>query len=204
MATKRYTQKQVDEMLSTQQVVLEAVERNYQEAVAANNEKAKLLGELEHIIKGHEEYQHVHRFDSITEKLKGCLHHYQNQSSQTKNGIKSFRDDLVVQLRALSIMSGSAGHAPTHREKEARFRGLVEELESMIESLRRVTFDEWQGSWHLPDYWTNDYPVRQYKEELLRLQAENAHLVQMLNGESPTKAATQPTADDDRDPFDNE
>lgn len=110
---------------------------------------------------------------TLPDKVKSLYRHMQDKVWRAEREFKHFREDMQVWTRAVGIYAVSVGNAGTHREKDARLRGLVEMVEGAVDNIResRGRDDNYFGI-RVPDVFRSDYPVREYKEQIYRLQAE--------------------------------
>lgn len=127
----------------------------------------------------------------LDQQVKAVIRKYEDVATRNLAGVKAFRDEVIVMLRALSLIAETVGNAGTHREKEARVRGLVELLESSIKRLAEADFTFQRSYWNMPNVFRSDYPIHQYIEKIYKLEAEIARLTgkvapnTVLEGESP-------------------
>lgn len=142
---------------------------------------AQTCREVEALVAEHERAVNNHFCGPLASRLACVLRHYRDLATNHLAGAAAFRDDVLAYLRALVLVTESAANGATHREKDARLRGLVEMLESAIEKLRKEKFDFAYARWTMPDLWRSDYPVREYvrrihdlEDELKRLREEKA------------------------------
>lgn len=132
----------------------------------------RLLTSLEALAKTYEDRQRRHTHAPLDERLTRLLEHYERKAVEATEAIKRWNDDVVVYLRALAIVAESAGNASTHGEKNARLRGMVEQIETAIQHLRERDLDLFWGSWRFPDLFRSEYPVRYYVEQMRELERE--------------------------------
>jgi hypothetical protein len=128
------------------------------------------LRDLDDAIREHEKLlRYYGPSDKLIDRFRQVVQHYQDSSIQTVLVVQQFRDDLLVQLRAFSLVVDMAGNASTHSEKAARLRGLSEMLETSIEKLRRFEMNDTK-LWQFPDVFRSDYPTRAYLQRIHELE----------------------------------
>lgn len=131
---------------------------------------------LNNLIEEHSKIQRYHRCGDLPEMIRGIIDHYRQTATNALEASKRFNDDMVNYLRAMSMVLEMTGKASTHREKEARFRGCIELIESGIEKCRTRTFDL-SNTWHgEPDLFRSDFPVRHWMDKVRELEAEVVRL----------------------------
>lgn len=129
--------------------------------------------ELLDTIREHETAQGNGRFIvPLPERLRGILNTYQNASVEAIRSCKEFRDRLLIDLRAISMVLQMVGNADTHREKNARLRGSIELLESAITRLEREQFDTAVRYPSFTDPFRSDYPTRHLVDRIHTLENE--------------------------------
>lgn len=124
------------------------------------------LADVQRLIDQHQQRLRIHHAGSEAEKLRAILAHYHDVATNQLEATRTFRDDLLVALRAMSMIVDMTGSAHTHREKAARLRGMSEVIEATIEKLRRMTFDIQRRYGHWPDVFASDYPTRHLLAEI--------------------------------------
>jgi len=88
-----------------------------------------------------------------------------------------FQGDVGNYLRAIALVAASIGDAQTHKEKNARIRGLVAQIESAIKAVNSGYEYLIDNNWtDRPDLFRSDYPVRQYLERANELQRKVKYL----------------------------
>lgn len=137
------------------------------------------------VIRSLQEEAHHYWSGTSAEKLRQIVGYYREVATESLAQAKAFRDDVVVQLRALSLVVDMTGSAHTHAEKGARLRGLSEILEESVTKLRDMRFDLQGGRWW-PDVLRSDFPThelirknRWQEDTIASLQAE----IRRLKGE---------------------
>jgi hypothetical protein len=149
--------------------------------------EALLLAQLEQLVRTHEEEIGIGYGGTLQYRLSRVLAHYQRTAVEALAEAKAFRDDLLVEFRALVLVTEMAGNASTHREKDARLRGLVELLEGATRRLREHEFGLAHGYGYFWDsVFRSDYPTRHYVRRIHELEDE----VKRLRG--TTDAAQAP------------
>lgn len=142
--------------------------------------------QLSSLILEHEKQQIPDRNNfSYLSRLKKVLEYYKHEQLKALSIVKAFREDVSIWMRAIAMVASTAGNASTHREKDARIRGLVSLVESCIQKIREEQkyFHEYYTD--SPDLFRSDYPVQQYIQEIRCLEAEIKRL-QNKNNDSET------------------
>ncbi len=142
-----------------------------------NESKGQLSG-IEAIIKDEEAFQRCGRgWGSLADQVREAFQWHHRKTEQVIGGAKAFNQDLIVYFRAIALVAGMVGNAGTHREKNARLRGLIEQIESAVQKLRDndMRFDR-DYYWAAPDVWRSDYPVREYIQRNQELERQIAEL----------------------------
>ena len=95
--------------------------------------------------------------------------------------LKRFQDDILTYLRAVALVADTVGNAGTHKEKDARLRGLISQIESAIQRIRDG-YEYLLTSCHggTPDLFRSDFPIQQYIKKCRELESE----IKFLKGES--------------------
>jgi hypothetical protein len=100
-----------------------------------------------------------------------ALTNYKNNEVLAVSNLKTFQEDVLVYLRSISLYAQSVGEAGTHREKDARLRGLISVIETAIGNVRGQRTNLISGSWsEHPDLFTSDYHIRHYTGQINELQ----------------------------------
>ncbi len=171
---------------SLRAMVREAVIQGFQ---SSENRHLDFCEQIRKTIDSHEDQQHFKYCGPLPERLKEVLAWYHNRTVQTIDGVRQFRDDLLIYFRALSLTLEMTGNASTHREKAARLRGAIEVIEHACEKLRREQFEFhhfWRG-W--PDIFHSDYPQKEYLDRIHGLEQQVEDLKRQLSPPAPTPAA---------------
>jgi len=124
------------------------------------------------IIREHEDAQGQRHIGPIDQRLRGILTEYQNASVGAIAACKEFRDRLMMDLRAVSMVLQMVVNADTHREKNARLRGSIELLESAITRLEREQFTTAVRYPSFTDPFRSDYPTRHLVDRIHTLEAD--------------------------------
>lgn len=142
------------------------------------DEFAEAVANLKQIVEKHEDVIRVHYATSeLDKKIEHVLNSYRSKAERALRGAMQFRDQVILQLRALEIVLEMTGNAQTHGEKNARLRGAIEIIDATVRKLQYEEFsiDDF-GIWHGLDegfVFRSNYPVR-------RLLDENRELKQKL------------------------
>lgn len=135
-------------------------------------DKAEELDMLLAIMRKHEEVIRHSCYMPANIRLERILNHYQHIASDALLGVRHFRDDVVVELRAMSLIVDMALNAGTHSEKNARLRGMTDLLESAIRKLREEEFKFSSAWYHWDDVFRSDAPTRLLMNRIHELEAE--------------------------------
>jgi hypothetical protein len=119
----------------------------------------------------HLEYRHTEEFLPLI--LEQAFRNLQNKEQNSLLKLKRFQDDILTFLRAIALVADSVGNAATHKEKSARMRGLIAQIESAIQKVRNGYEDLLTRYWYdKPDLFRSDYPVLQYIQKSRQLEEE--------------------------------
>ncbi len=173
---------------------LEEKQRELEEARRKANEAVSRLQtereQIEATLRQHENHvQHGYATHDLVERVRFALRQQQDIAAGAIDNCRQFRDDLIVQLRALVLCAEMTGNAATHAEKAARLRGLVELIEGGVAKLREMSFNHpHQRFW--PDPFASDYPTRHFLSRIHELEAEVVQLKAEAKGknEQPEEA----------------
>lgn len=113
--------------------------------------------------------------------VQNAILNYKNRELSAFTKLKSFKDDVLTYLRAITLVAETVGNGGTHKEKDARMRGLISQIESAIQRVRTEDKHLFNYYWGNPDLFRSDYPVIEYLRQIRELKAENAR----LKGEQP-------------------
>lgn len=128
---------------------------------------ATQLAEVEALVREHQKKQKYHsHFDSTAQGVKFIVGEYEDKATKAMSDVKTFRDDMLVYFRALSLTLTMTGEAQTHAEKNARLRGAIELLESAVEQLRNKDLEMLFSMWRWPDLFRSDWPTRRLMERI--------------------------------------
>lgn len=164
-------------------------------------DKAKVqLVRLEELLDKEQEFQREYRaYGTLADKIANCFAWYRNNQERVIGGAKVFNEDMILYMRAIALVAEMVGNAGTHAEKNARLRGLIEQIESAIHKLREQQFNFRETYyWRSPDVWRSDYPLRRYMEQKhdLQRQLDQANeQIAALKGENGQKPEPQPDND---------
>jgi hypothetical protein len=81
------------------------------------------------------------RDGNTVDTLRRVFDRYERNASEQYNGVTSFRDRVVTELTAMRLYVTSCMNGATHREKDARLRGLEEIIEQGISRLHNIHRD---------------------------------------------------------------
>jgi len=129
------------------------------------------IDEWRDLLREHMQKQRWTCFGTLKEMLATCLAGYQRTTEDALHGAASFRDDVLVMLRAAILVCESIeGDHLNHGQKNERIRGLVGVLERSIHRLRDMRFD-FSGA-----AWQRGFDVCRWDGPERRLRVENAEL----------------------------
>lgn len=128
---------------------------------------------LESYIREHQKLMRTYySYDDLPSGVNNVIEHYRALAANALQNTKNFRDDVIVWLRAMSLVLEMTGNAATHREKGARLRGCIEMIESAMQKLRAAEIGFQSTYYHWDDIFRSDFPVRSYIEKIHKLQDE--------------------------------
>jgi len=105
--------------------------------------------------------------------------------------MKSMLDNVIAHLRAMEIVAESVSDAGTHKEKDARLRGMIDVIGRAIQRATEFSYDF--GHRHWPTYrdlFKSDFPTRELMQELHNKDAEIKRL-QIKAGEAEPEVAVK-------------
>ncbi|HET7210036.1 MAG TPA: hypothetical protein VFI95_25915 [Terriglobales bacterium] len=130
------------------------------------------LAKLEEVVHRHEQRIRIYAGGYLSDKVVTLINHYDSLATNALVGSKAFRDDVVIWLRAMSLIIDMAANAATHKEKNARLRGCIELCEASMQKLRQMEFDFQRTFYFLEDVFRSDYPVRHFVDRIHELERE--------------------------------
>ena len=151
------------------------------------------------IVKEHQGEQRLYGGSTLADQFRGVMSQYQDTARNALSTSKEFRDRMVINLRAMSIVLGMVANASTHREKDARLRGCIEITEQAIERLQKEQFDIAMCQQPRFDYifdpFRSDFPTRHFVDRIRELEGQ----VDVLSKNQ--KPAPEPEQEDRSTPF---
>lgn len=136
----------------------------------------EMFEEVEQYIKNHEAYNKISHYGSRTERIGRLLHAYRQSEAEVQGKLSSFKQDVMLWMKAFALVIDSVSNASTHSEKNARLRGAIEMVESAVGKLRG-DFDHFAMSYSRnPDIFRSEYPVRKYVERIRELEQKLSKL----------------------------
>jgi hypothetical protein len=133
------------------------------------------LRPLEKVMDEQEEKLH-HHYGSFgaADRLRYIFRNLERKAEQSQFAYRALKEDMLVWARAIGLAAGMAANGGTHREINARMRGLIEMIESAVTAIRNANEDERHGFYgaHVPDVFRSDYPVREYNQRIHELERE--------------------------------
>lgn len=143
------------------------------------------LEDVERELKAGEERANHYFSMGYGERTRMLLNHLERKADNHLRRYKHLLEDMQVWARAITIIAGTVMDAGTHREKDARMRGLIGACESAVAELRKNRDDQY-NYYTVPDVFRSDYPVREYVQQIHQLEAEIKRLTG--NGEGEKRA----------------
>ncbi|MBD2437388.1 hypothetical protein [Nostoc sp. FACHB-110] len=175
--------KEVDRQIgeSVQKAVLEQFKG---QLVSFEEDGVRVLGDSNQIpslLKLIDKHQPDYSFErphilNLSWSVQTAIDGYRNSETRALSKLKSFKEDVLTYLRAIALMATIVGNAATHAEKAARLRGLIELIESSIQTIRNEQEKFIFNHWDKPDLFKSDYPLRRYIERIRELEVENKKL----------------------------
>jgi hypothetical protein len=109
---------------------------------------AEIIAEATATVEGYFDKHNVfyRHNDSLAEKLAHFANQVERDAAGQFNSVNSFRDTVITELTGQRLVVDMAMSAATHREKDARLRGLEEMINRGIRRLQDVHFElfRWQ------------------------------------------------------------
>ena len=125
------------------------------------------------LVQRHEEKQGLSNCSySLPERVEYALQEYNDKSIQAISGAMEFRDEILVTFRALALVLEMSANAATHREKNARLRGAIELIESAVDKLRKVQFDNLYSRFEYHRVLKCDFPTREFRDRIFELERQ--------------------------------
>jgi hypothetical protein len=128
------------------------------------------------IVKEHQQTQRLYSGHTLPDQLRGVLTEYQDVARNALSLSKDFRDRMVVNLKAMSIVLGMVASASTHREKDARLRGCIEITEKAVDQLLKEQFDiavcQQPRFDCIFDPFRSDFPTRHFVDRIHELEEQ--------------------------------
>lgn len=89
---------------------------------------------------------YYHKNDNLSEKVAHFANQVERDAAGQFNSVNSFRDMVIAELTGQRLVVDMVLSAATHREKDARLRGLEEMINRAIGRLQEVHFEllRWQ------------------------------------------------------------
>lgn len=130
--------------------------------------------------------------EPLPDRVTRIVDFYTRMAARSVEKATEMKVALIAWLRGASINAQAVSFAATHREKDARLRGLIEVIEHAIGELNKsdivTSATQWDGN---VDSWArSDFPTRQLVREIQDLQAE-VNRLRSLAGERNTKQSLQ-------------
>lgn len=132
--------------------------------------------EIRTVLDEYSEHTHYHHGGAYHDQVKATIEHFKDSAIQALAGAKATRDDMLTYFRAIVIVVESALAAATHKEKDARLRGVIDVLERTLHKLHQMQFDFSYRIWDKPDVFRSDYPTRDLMERIRALESRLGEL----------------------------
>lgn len=139
--------------------------------------------ELETIIEVLNEHSQYYnpKNERLVNVVKSAVYRLEQKEKNQVLKFKAFQDDILTYLRAIALVADTVGNADTHKEKNARMRGLLAQIESAIQVVRDGAEYLLTGYYTgMPDLFRSNYPVQQYINRCRELENE----IKFLKGDS--------------------
>lgn len=132
---------------------------------------------------------------TLMERVAYIVQHYEDKALRSMSHTEQYQQELLTMFRALNLIIDTVFGAGSHKEKDARLRGVSELIENCYEKVRKWRIDV-QSSlppWSYSSVFQNNYLDRHYLDRINALEAELARV----------KGETKPVHDthDHSDPF---
>lgn len=146
--------------------LVEPLYKTFERQVKALEHAQETLEQIAVQVREHEtDHEKMYLPRGLPDRVAATFTRYQRQRDQALVFAQSFQDDMLLYLRALALTLEMVGNAETHKEKDARLRGVISQVESAIQKVRdhQATFNGryWYGR---PDLFRSDYPVREFMD----------------------------------------
>lgn len=124
---------------------------------------------------------------TLAERVQRFADHYTRMAGECVQKAHTFKSGVLAWLKGISITSQAVSWASTHHEKDARLRGLIEVVETAINKLDEMQFDQsfmhpWSGE--VESWAKSDFPTREMRRKIFDLEEEIKRLRQKA-GEEP-------------------
>lgn len=137
-------------------------------------------GELHSFVKDHEQRISICFPGTAVQRAERICEHYHTKALRSMSTTQMFQQDLLTNIRALSLVANSVGSASTHGEKNARLRGLIEILEGAYTKVSnwKIEMQSSQPPWAYDSIFQADYPARHYIRRIEELEYALAQATQ--------------------------
>lgn len=110
---------------------------------------------------------------SPAERIRQAVRNAIWKRERAEEAYRHLGQDMLVWVRAVGLAANMVSNGGTHREKDARMRGMIEMIESAVQAIRNAMEDgkDYFG-YRVPDVFRSDYPVREYKQKIFELERE--------------------------------
>ena len=160
--------------------------------VRLTEQKSRIGQQFDEVVQEAERSQRAGHTGDTPQKLRGVLEDYRRWTRENIHRLKCFRDDVVVYLRAVGLIVDSIGNAGTHKEKNARIRGLIEHVEDAIQKLHNERADfEYPYCNRFPDLFRSDYSTRYFYDKLDEKDRAIDELKAQLGQEEPATSEAE-------------
>lgn len=192
-----------DQTIGDKQKIEELVRACHYYAERAD-ELEKMPAQFDAFIEQHARKQHWSSGSNEFERIREIVSHYEEAARNANFGAERFRDQMVLNLRAISMCLEMTGNAGTHSEKNARLRGALEIIERIVSQLQEEKFDFSRTYWRFSvDSYRTDYPVRELLDSVHRLKEELSEKNKQLEAFQKSPAPDQETVLIDTPPIES-
>lgn len=143
--------------------------------------------------------RYTRSYGDIIQQINELLAKSERDGRDAIRVTKALVERMIAFLRGMEIVVMSVGDAGTHREKDARLRGLSDVIQRAINACTEFHFDFGVTNYrYVPDLFKSDFPVREHMQRIHDLEAEVTRL-KIKAGEG--KAEDVPSSSRTADPY---
>lgn len=136
---------------------------------------------LEKLYERHSKIQHIGHAGGLIERLHEVVNTYHDWASDCLSRSAQFRDRMLIDFRAISLILTTTINGATHNQKEVRLNGLIELIENAIDRLQKEEFEAsicCRPMWNDP--FQSNAPNRHFVQRIHELEEENKQLKSTL------------------------